>query len=448
MKTRTTLAFGLLMMLSATGQAACEYIIEPYTGANSQFGSHRLSSASDGKTSRWRGNGGADGWNGQLTGVSKSIDVSSNNIFQPPGTILAAGGGIPFTQYARKGGWDPEMVFFRCTPDTAGQLYQAFSTNGDDVYAGWYEAQDVPGAYLTHAKNVALRITLEATGQVFTDIWQQVAMTNFDTDKDGNFLIKAKNFSPIRVELIKTADTRYFANAYATYTFAGVNPNAYVVFRGPGLESNGIKVGQVHRGGNWAGWYGDWPSVISLYNNGITVRRGAICQVTHFTPFVQLPGISAVDIRAGRSVSAPFSLEFACESNVISGVVTNKQNVALGFLAPVANVLAAQKYGLTSGSAVTHLLDDAYGAPGQARGVGVRILRNGTPMNFLTSDVGGTGTSAGWVPVLGGAQVKTGTQSGVDSYHETFEAHLERFSSDQLQTGRYQAHAQILMRLQ
>jgi hypothetical protein len=340
------------------------------------------------------------------------------------------------------------MVFFRCTPDTAGQLYQAFSTNGDDALAGWHEAQDVPGAYLTLARNVALRITLEATGQVFTDIWQQVAMTNLDKDKDGNFLIKAKNFSPIRVELIKTADTRYGGNYDATYTFVGVNPNAYVVFRGPGLDSNNIKVGQAHRGGNWAGWYHEWPSVISLYNNGITVRRGAICQVTHFTPFVQLPRISAADIRAGRSVSAPFSLEFACESNVISGVVTKKKNVALGFLAPVENVLAAQKYGLTSGSAVTHLLDDAYGAPGHARGVGVRILRNGLPMNFLTSDVGGTGTSAGWVPVLGGAQVKTATQSGVDSYQETFEARLERFSSDQLETGRYQAHAQILMRLQ
>ncbi|MCP2005485.1 fimbrial protein [Buttiauxella ferragutiae] len=448
MKTRTKLAFGILMMLSATAQAACEYIIYPYTGANSQFGSHRLSSASDGKAESWWGLGGADAKNGQLTGVNKSIDVSSNNIFQPPGTILAAGGGIPFTQYANKVSRDPEMVFFRCTPDTAGQLYQAFSTNGDDALAGWHEAQDVPGAYLTLARNVALRITLEATGQVFTDIWQQVAMTNLDKDKDGNFLIKAKNFSPIRVELIKTADTRYGGNHNATYTFVGVNPNAYVVFRGPGLDSNNIKVGQAHRGGNWAGWYHEWPSVISLYNNGITVRRGAICQVTHFTPFVQLPRISAADIRAGRSVSAPFSLEFACESNVISGVVTKKQNVALGFLAPVANVLAAQKYGLTSGSAVTHLLDDAYGAPGQARGVGVRILRNGLPMNFLASDVGGTGTSAGWVPVLGGAQVKTATQSGVDSYQETFEARLERFSSDQLETGRYQAHAQILMRLQ
>lgn len=449
MKNVIKLALGIVMMASAAAQAACEYIIYPYNGATSSFGSHRLSSASDGKVNgAWRIDGGAYGWNGQLTGVNKSLNVSSNNTFQPPGTVLAAGGGIPFTQYARKGGWDPEMVFFRCTPDTAGQLYQAFSTNGDDAYAGWYEANDVPGAYLTLAKNVAMRITLEATGQVFTDIWQQVAMTNLDTDKDGNFLIKAKNFSPIGVELIKTADTRYFIDSTATYTFAGVNPNAYVVFRGPGIDSNGIKIGQAHRNSNWAGWYGDWPSVISLYNNGITVRRGAICQVTHFTPVVLIPIITATELRAGRSSSAPFTLEFACESGVVSGVASNKQNVALGFLAPAANVLAAQQYGLTSGSSVTHLLDDAYGSPGHARGVGVRVLRNGTPMNFLTSDAGGTGTSAGWLPVLGGAQVKTQTQSGVDSYREEFEARLERFTGDQLTAGSYEAHAQILMRLQ
>lgn len=449
MKCGVKLALGIVMLASATVQAACEYIIYPFSsGANSNVGSHRLSSASDGTTGNWRGSGGADGYNGQLPGVNKSLDVSSNNSFQPPGTVLGAGGGIPFSQYARKGGWDPEMVFFRCTPDTAGQLYQAFSTNGDDAYAGWYEANDVAGAYLTLARNVALRLTFEATGQQFTDTWQQAALSHLDTDKDGNFLIKAKNFSPIRVELLKTADTRFFINSAATYTFAGVNPNAYVVFRGPGIDSNGIKVGQPHRNGNWAGWYTDWPSVISLYNTGITVRRGAMCQVTHFTPIVQIPVISAAELRVGRSSSKPFTLEFACESGVVSGVAANKKNVALGFLAPAANVLEAQKYGLVSASAVTHLLDDAYGTPGRARGVGVRVLRNGTPVNFLSSDVGGTGAAAGWLPVLGGAQMTTGSQSGVDSYREQFEARLERFTSDELSAGSYQAHAQILMRLQ
>lgn len=449
MKCAVKLAFGIVMLASAATQAACEYIIYPFSsGANSSVGSHRLSSASDGTTSSWRGIGGADGYNGQLPGVNKSLDVSSNNSFQPPGTVLGAGGGIPFTQYARTGSWDPDMVFFRCTPDTAGQLYQAFSTNGDDAYAGMTEASDVPGAYLTFAKNVALRLTFEATGQLFTDIWQQAALSNLDTDKDGNFLIKAKNFSPIRVELVKTADVRYFINSSATYAFAGVNPNAYVVFRGPGIDSNGIKIGQPHRGGNWAGWYADWPSVISLYKTGITVRRGAICQVTHFTPVVQITAISTTELRAGRSSSEPFTLEFACESGVVSGVTANKQNVALGFLAPAANVLEAQKYGLVSGSAVTHLLDDAYGTPGRARGVGVRVLRNGTPINFLSTDAGGTGAAGGWLPVLGGSQVSTGAENGVDSYREQFEARLERFTGDELSAGSYQAHAQILMRLQ
>jgi hypothetical protein len=163
---------------------------------------------------------------------------------------------------------------------------------------------------------------------------------------------------------------------------------------------------------------------------------------------VQIPVISATELRAGRSSSEPFTLEFSCESGVVSGVAANKKNVALGFLAPAANVLDAQKYGLVSGSGVTHLLDDAYGTAGRARGVGVRVLRNGTPINFLSTDIGGTGTSAGWLPVLGGAQVTTGSQNGIDSYREQFEARLERFTSDELSAGSYQAHAQILMRLQ
>lgn len=448
MKKILNIALCSLLLASGMAQAVCEYIIYPYTGANSNFGSHRLSSANDGVANNWRGAGGADGYNGQLAGLSKSISVSANSSFQPAGTVLGVGGGIPFTVYARKGGWDPEQVFFRCTPDTAGQLYQAFSTNGDDAYAGWYEANDVPGAYLTQARNVALRLTFEATGQTFSDIWQQVAMSNLDTDKEGNFLIKAKNFSPIRAELVKTADTRYFASSAATYTYTGVNPNAYVVFRGPGTDSQGIKIGQAHRNSNWAGWYTDWPSVISLYNNGITVRRGAICQVTHFTPVVVLPPISKVDLAAGRSSNAPFTLEFSCESGVISGVAINKQNVALGFLAPPANVLSAQLYGLRYGTAVTHLLDDAYGAPGRARGVGVRIYRNGSAMNFLTTDTGGSGVNGGWMAVLGGSQIKTDSQNGIDNYREEFEVRLERFSGDPLTAGSFNAHAQVLIRLQ
>lgn len=450
MKKRFTFAVGtLLLMAGARSHAECEFIIYPADGTNSGMGSYRLNHESDGKASDWRANGGADAWNGQLPGVGKSIDISANDAFQPPGTVLAAGGGIPFTQYARKGGWDPEMVFFRCTPDTAGQLFQAFSTNGDDAYGGWYEAQDVPGAYLTLAKNVAMRITLEETGQVFADTWQQTPLTHLDTDKSGNFLIKAKNFSPIRVELLKTADTRYFWNQDPNYTFAQVNPNAYVIFRGPGVRSSNNIIGGLHRD-NWHGWYDDWPSVLSLYNNGITVRRGAACKVTHFNPVIFIPPISAADLRAGRSSSVPFSLEFSCESAVVSGVVAGKHNVALGFMAPAANVMSAQKYGLTSGSAlaVTHLLDDAYGTPGHARGVGVRVLRNGTPMDFLTTSTGGTGITSGWVPVLAGAQVKTGTQDGIDSYREEFEARLEHFSGDEVTSGRFQAHAQIFMRLQ
>ena len=92
-------------------------------------------------------------WNGLLPGLSKSVDITSNSSFQPAGTILTSSGGIPLPLYAHKGGgYDPEQVFFRCTPDTAGQLYEARSTNGDDTVAGWYEATDVPGAYLTIMK--------------------------------------------------------------------------------------------------------------------------------------------------------------------------------------------------------------------------------------------------------------------------------------------------------
>ncbi|ADO47866.1 fimbrial protein [[Enterobacter] lignolyticus] len=444
----------LLLLLTAVplwGQAACEYIIYPYkAGSNSAAGSHRLSAATDGIANDWRSGGGNDAWNGLLPGLSKSIDISSNGSFQPAGTLLTASGGIPFTTYAHKnGGYDPEQVFFRCTPDTAGQLFEAWSTNGDDAYAGWYEASDVPGAYLTLMKNVALRLTHDASGSTFTDSWQQRPLENLDTDTDGNFLIKAKNFSTISVELIKTLDVRYFANQAQSATYNSyVNPNAYLVFRGPGTASWDIRVGQPHRGGNWAGWANDWPSVISLYGNGITVKRAAMCQVTDFTPVVRLPPISAAQLRRKEYSSAPFQIAFSCESTVISGVATGKSNVALGFLAPESSVASAQQFGLTSGSAISWLLDSAYGAPGHARGVGVQVYRGQTAIGFLTSSAAGTGASGGWMPVLGNNTQQNGSQNGVNYYSESFEARLASFGADDVTAGSYSSYAQVLLRIQ
>lgn len=444
--------FILFIALLAPGvQAACEYIIYPYkAGISGAQGSHRLSAETDGIANDWRSGGGNDAWNGLLPGLSKSIDITSNSSFQPAGTILTSSGGIPFTTYAHKGGgYDPEQVFFRCTPDSAGQLYEAWSTNGDDAYAGWYEANDVPGARLTVMKNVALRLTHNATGNVFTDSWQQRPLENLDLDTNGNFLIKAKNFSTISVELIKTLDTRYYANQAQSATYNSyVNPNAYVVFRGPGTSSWNINIGQPHRGGNWAGWANDWPSVISLYNNGITVKRAAMCQVTDFDPVVHLPPISVGQLQRGEYSSAPFQIGFACESTVISGVATGKSNVAMGMLAPDSSIASAKGFNLTSGSAVTWLLDTQYGTSGRARGVGVQIYRAGNPVNFLTASTAGGGTAGGWMPVIGGNTQQTGGQDGVNHYSETFEARLANFGADTLTAGSYQSHVQVLVRIQ
>ncbi|HCA7354511.1 TPA: fimbrial protein [Citrobacter freundii] len=445
------LFFLVLALFSCQIQAACEYIIYPYkSGSSGAQGTHRLSASTDGIANDWRSGGGNDAWNGLLPGLSKSVDITSNSSFQPAGTILTSSGGIPFTTYAHKGGgYDPEQVFFRCTPDTAGQLYEAWSTNGDDTVAGWYEATDVPGAYLTIMKNVALRLTHDATGSVFTDSWQQRPLDNLDLDTNGNFLIKAKNFSTISAELIKTLDTRYYANQAQSATYNSyVNPNAYVVFRGPGTTSWGIKIGQPHRGGNWTGWANDWPSVISLYNNGIFVKRAAMCQVTDFTPVVHLPPISVAQLKQGEYSSAPFQIGFACESTVVSGVATGKSNVAMGLLAPESSVNSAWGFNLITGKTVTWLLDTQYGAPGRARGVGVRVYRAGSPVNFMAVSTVGSGSEGGWMPVIGSNTQQNGSQDGINYYSESFEARLASFGADTLTAGGYQSHVQVLLRIQ
>ncbi len=439
----------LLMVISFSIDAACEYIIYPYqSGMSGAMGTHRLSGPRDGIANDWRSGGANDGWNGLLPGLTHSIDLTSNNSFQPSGAILTSAGGIPFTTYARKGGgYAPEQVFFRCTPDTAGQLFEAWSTNGDDLYAGWSQATDVPGAFLTTVKNVALRITNDESGRPFLSTWQQRPLENLDTDSAGNFLIKAKNFSSISVELLKTVDTRFFITDAPTNFDQFINPNAYLVFRGPGLLTWLIKIGQPHFG-NWSGWPNAWPSVISLYGNNIAVKRAATCQVIDFPRQVVFPVITRAQLNRKEYATASIRLLFSCESNILSGIYPNNRNVALGFLAPLSSIVSAWQNGLDSGLPVSWLLDTAYGTPGHSRGVGVRIYRSGKAIRFLFDSIPGSGPDSGWMPILDGNQQLLVSANGINYFEDILEARLENFNKEPVTAGSYQSHAQILLRIQ
>ncbi|AQW70793.1 fimbrial protein [Pseudomonas parafulva] len=406
----------------------------------------------EGTAGAWAG--GCDTCNGSL-GLPSVINVSDPS-FQPYGSLIASS-VAPFTQYGATAGFNPEYVFFRCEARDA--VYEMFSTNGDDVYSGWFQGGDSVGntlglrsAYRTAWTNVLLRLTHLATGQLFTDVWQERRLTGLDTDSRGYQLVKAKNLSAVRAELFsapKDPSYNYYSDTVSSQLYGYAQPAAYIAIKGPGLAYP--TVGQTHYG-NWSGWYGNWPGALGLYNK-VTLKRYPTCSVTSVTPYVVFPSISVSEINAGGRREMPFQINFRCQSNIVNS--TSANGTAIGIKVSSGALAASSSLGLVNAQGgLTYLLADRYGQAGVAQGVGIRLLRGGAPINLLANEDSANGSGAagrGWYPVISSAANLTGTVNGIGQYTETFRARLEKLSTGTLPTvrpGRVEATAQVVIRVQ
>ncbi|CNE45478.1 putative fimbrial usher protein StbD [Yersinia nurmii] len=422
----------LIGLSSSSAWSACSKIT-----SQNQLG------AGDGTAGSWAGS--LDNNNGSL-GLPGIIDLSTNANFQPDGTLLAAATSN-FTTFALNTGYDPERVLFRCDAADVDQIFEMYATNGDNDYAGKNEdgtiAGNVPSGFATYVRNVVIRITNLSTGEYYSRLWKGRRLTDLDTDSSGRILVKAKNFSNIYTELFRIDYARSGTNNSASYTYAYTQPNAYIAFKGPGINGPIEGTDSVS---NWPGWYGTWPASIGLYNY-VTFRRTTICAVTNFTPTVILPRISVAELNSGGTSSAEFNVDFQCQTGITSGVTSGA--VAMGFLVPAANAAQAQALGLMNGSGgISHLVSDNYGASGTASGVGIRIYRNNNPINLLSKNVTLTGNSGGWYGIFDGAQQTTGSVTGGNSYTENFRAELGKISGQTVTPGAVNAHAQVVIRVQ
>lgn len=425
-----TLLSGLLW--SSLSSATCEKIT-----LQSQL------AAGDGIGASWVGS--EDTSNGSL-GLPSVVSVTNNSAFQPDGTLLASA-NADFPVYAQVKGYNPEQVLFRCAAADAAQLFEMYATNGDNSYSGMYEdgliGGNVPSGYATLVSNVVIRFTNLTTGQYYSRYWKGRTLTDLDKDSSGRLLVKAKNFSSIYTELFRIDYTRAGTYNVASYLYAYTQPNAYIAFKGPGISG---PVEGTDSATNYPGWYAYWPASIGLYNK-VTFRRSATCAVTNFTPTVMLPKTTVAELNSGATSSANFSVDFKCETGITSGVTTG--TVAMGFLAPPANVAMATTLGLTNANGgVSHLLSDNYGNAGIAKGVGIRIYRNNSPIYLLSKSATLTGNNSGWYGIYQGAQQLVGAVSGGNAYSETFRAELGKLTGQTVTPGLVQAHAQVVIRVQ
>ncbi|HEY4803883.1 MAG TPA: fimbrial protein [Paraburkholderia sp.] len=384
--------------------------------------------------------------------------------FVADGTLLGSGVSSIYNLGASGvGTYSPEMVLFRCSPEaaTANALYEFYSTNGDNDYAGKWDASadsGIPGTYYTYYKGLISRITNLTTGQYSSRYWAARQLTGLDTDSQGWLLVKAKNFSQYKLEFFQcSACTKYYANTstnpgYWAYT----QPVGYAIFVGPNFTGN-VKPGADHAVAyDW--FYSTWPGAINPYNT-VYIRRTATCAVTNATPLVVFPSVTVAELNQGGSRQLPVTIQMQCQSTTPTGMGafasgTAANQTALGILAPPANAQSAVSAGLTTtGSGVTYLLSDNYGTDSSvATGVGVALTRpGGSALNFLTNEyVTLGGAKDGWDPVLNDATSTGSPGTGLTSYTRQINATFKAFApgSVPVTPGGYNATAQVIVRVQ
>ncbi|WP_235084182.1 fimbrial protein [Chromobacterium sp. Beijing] len=391
----------------------------------------------------------------------------NNEIFQPDGTLLGSKVlSIYDLGFGNIGGYTPEQVLFRCTKEEEGKLFEYYSTNGDNEWAGRDEVGSAIGladSYRTMQRGLISRVTNLNTGEHATRKWKRRALklTAEDIDSQKWLLIKVKHFSNYKVEFFKYSEAKGYPDivwqdSELGQSWVNSQPIAYSAFQGGGW-SPGLFIGADHIN-NWSGFYNAWPGAINPYNT-VKIRRTASCRVEMVTPVVLFPSISAVEMEKGGQRTLPIEINLQCQTgspaNIgLSGFQsgTRTGQTAMGVLVQADNYQAALKEGLGApgGSGVTHLLSDGYGVnPAVATGVGVALSRpGGQRLNLLSNElITGGGAPDGWYPVLQDAEA-TSNQSGLTHYRARMSATLIRLPGKKVKPGSLNATAQVVVRVQ
>jgi hypothetical protein len=299
------------------------------------------------------------------------------------------------------------------------QIYEVFSTNGDDRVGGAVQVGLLDGlnGYKTWFPGVGIRLTHVRSGKVLQRYCQSSRLDNYQIDEVAQKIyIRAKHLSPIRAEIARVSDAGvggYTSNwcpvdarpGTGTVTYDCAQPNGYLMLRGPGYTS---KQGVADDDGEDVAYhYRFWFAY-----NGVAfgMRKAArlsmlpSCAVQNLTPEVVFAPISISELELGQTRQATFTISFKCDigmgSTAPSVPGTDDNLTAFGIQASTGAYLAAIPLGyVNADTGISYLLSDNYAAdPGVAKGVGISLADadTGLPMNFLSSPVAGQGLASGF----------------------------------------------------
>ncbi|OOE60100.1 fimbrial protein [Salinivibrio sp. IB282] len=387
-------------------------------------------------------------WKGALDLNYANMAMPDVNIaslqFQPVGTVL--GTAVKnFLDFAESGDFSPNQVLFKCPAAAAGRIFEMYSTNGDYKYGGRDDMEvgtafGMEHVYSTYVKGLGFRLTNLATGEYFSPFWKARPLTGLDRDGNGNILVKAKDFSNVKIELIRIPDESGYNDSHAS--FANTQPLGYLATRMPLDNLNslaGPEPGRNHRT-HFPGWYGDWPATIGLYKS-VTMHRGKTCLVNFVTPTVTFPIISVMELSQGSVRRGQFSVSYQCEQGAERGVGPGE--ISMFFLTSPEAFATAQDLSLVeAGVATPYLLSENYHAETTAKGVAVTLYdESGTQLRFADPN---RYFDRGANPAQ---MVPSGTQLGENRYIMSFEASLGQVGNGiAITPGQYSSTARVVMR--
>jgi Fimbrial protein. len=385
------------------------------------------------------------GWKGAADGNWANMGMPNPNItdeqFQKPGTILSST-VKNFLQFAEKGNFSPEQVLFTCPAGQANSLYEMYSTNGDWWWGGWYENEvgkyfGMPHVYSTEAKGLGFRLKNLTTGEYFSHNWKSRSLTDLDRDQYGNLLVKAKNFSNIKLELIRIPDVHPNGDTRSIYSGKDVNtiPNkvqqlGFFAFKGPGIPAP--RPGANHKHDS-TGFYHYWPGAIGM-DKGLNIGRVPTCKINHArsTSSVTFPAMTQGELKAGSVRSANFNIHYECGGN--------DSHIKMFFLPSAANFNKASDLSLTNNGSTPYLLSDNYNSGSTAKGVAVTIYnRIGTQHKF-------TNPNNRPLNIGPSAVIPNGVQIG-DGYEVDFIAKFGKIPNVPVSPGSYKATARVVIRV-
>ncbi|PCE65481.1 fimbrial protein [Salinivibrio sp. YCSC6] len=399
-------------------------------------------------------------WIGATDTNYANMTIPNPNIadedFQKVGTVLSST-VKSFIEFAESGRYSPDQVLYKCPASYKNSIYEMYSTNGDYRFGGYDEMEvgkffGMPNVYSTKVKGLGFRITNLSTGEHFSHNWKARQLTNLDRDQYGNILVKAKNFSNIKLELIRIPDVHPSGNSHPKWSgyditnqFDEKQPLGYFAVRLPLNNANkleGPRPGLNHKY-HFPGWYAYWPGTIGLHK-GFTVRRLPTCKINFITPSVTFPQISVNELNMGIYRTSRFSVSYNCQSGARRG--SGRDQVSMSFLPSSANFKKAEDLSLVNnGISTPYLLTENYDSENSARGVAVTLYdQSGSQLNFsnpdkyLSSNFGQ------------GKIIPEGNSIGNGIYNMEFEARLGKIpvvSKASISPGKYRATARVVMRV-